>query len=107
MSELHVNLGGLHFLGDWGDSDSVIEWLDIKDTLGSVLGSLLQLFGSSVVDHTLLGLTLNSWEKNELALVLIKSLDVLGLIISVFVVSSVINSNTNGLGEFTGKASFL
>tara|TARA_B110000503_G_C6912850_1_gene315406 strand:- start:151 stop:546 length:396 start_codon:yes stop_codon:yes gene_type:complete len=45
-----------------------------------------------------------SWEQDELGFVGGESVDVSGLIISVLVMSSVINSNTNSTGKVWGEA---
>lgn len=102
MSELLVDLGGLHLLGQWLDLASLGHTWESEDTGGSVLGSRFNLLGGGVVDLSLLNLTLVSWEEDELGLIIVQSLDVGVLKIGRFVVSSVVNADSDGLGESWG-----
>ena len=79
-----------------------------EDTSGGVLlANTLDLLGSGVINLTLLWLSFSSWEDDQFVLVLIQSLDVGVHHFSVLVVSSVVDSNTNGLSESWGKLGLL
>lgn len=103
LSKLLVDLGGLHFLGQRLDLASLGDSWEGEDTGGSVLGSGFNLFGGGVVDLSLLDLTLVSWEEDELGLIVVQSLDVGVLHISGMVVSSMVNSDSDGLSKGWGE----
>jgi len=101
LSELLVNFGSEHFLGDslvgaglddfWKSEEG---WfLDLLDTR--------KLGGSGIWDWSLSVLTVLSWEENECLLVFVKSINVLLHGISILVVSSVVNSDTDRLSPRT------
>ena len=71
------------------------------------MGGRFDLLGGGVVDFSLLDLTLVLWEKDELGLVVGQSLDVGVLHVLGFVVSSMVNADSDGLGEGWGKFSQL
>ena len=105
LSQLLVDLGGLHFLGQRLDLASLGDSWEGEDTGGSVLGSGFNLLGGGVVDLSLLNLTFVSWEQDELGLIVGQSLIVGVLHISGFVVSSMVNSDSDGLGKGWGEFS--
>lgn len=107
LSELSEGLDRLHFLGNWFDLASLDDSWKSEDSAGSVLSSSLDLFGGGVVDLSLLDLAVVFWEEDELGLIVGQSLNVGILHISTLVVSSVINGNSDGLGESWGKLSGL
>ena len=103
LSELNVDSGGLHLLGQWLNLASLGDLWKSEDTGGGVLGSGFNLLGGGVVDLTLLDLTLVMWEEDELGLIISQSLHVGVLHILGFVVSSVVNGDSDGLGEGWGE----
>jgi hypothetical protein len=107
LSQLLVDLGSLHLLSQSLDLASLDDSWKSENTRGSVLGSRFDLLGSGVIDLSLLNLTLVSWEKDELGLVIIQSLDVGVLHILGLVVSSVVNGDSDGLSEGWGDFSQL
>merc|ERR1719181_2520657 len=90
MSELLVDLHSLEFLGKWLNLASLGDLWKSEHSISGNLGGLLNLFGSRVVDLTLLDLSFLSWEEDELGLIVVKSLDVLFHLIGALVMSSVI-----------------
>ena len=107
LSQLLVDLGGLHFLGQRLDLASLGDGWKSENTGGSVLGGGFNLLGGGVVDLSLLDLTLMSWEKDELSLIVGQSLHVGVLHVSGFVVSSMVDADSDGLGEGWGEFSQL
>lgn len=105
MSEFLVDTDILELSSEWGKLSVSSLWWKSKDTILGVLSSLLELISGGVVDLTLLWLISSSWEQDQLGFILGKSLNVGGLGISVLVVSSVINSNSNGSSELLGQTS--
>lgn len=110
LSKLSVNLSLLHV-----SSDLLLRYslLGLSDRQHVLVGNLmrgistLQSISSWIVDGALLWLVLLSWEQDKLSSVVFQSLGVLLKSIKIHVVSSVINSNTNGLSKSWGKASVL
>ena len=98
LSDLSVNHGGI--LLDLGPLDGLLDSDLGHDDTGLLGGGGLELLGSGVVDFSLLVNTFSSWEKNQLGLVFIKSCNIPLLLLHVFGLSSMINCNSNGLGEF-------
>jgi len=91
---LHVSGDGLELVGDGGDGLG-------EDLAGDLVGcgSRSNLSGGRVVDETLLGLTVTSWEEDELGLVGVESLGVKLELLFTSGCSPVINSNTNSAAE--------
>jgi len=104
-SESPVSLEVFHCSGQFLWLASWLEGWDSQDTVFSVLNWVLQLFSSGIVDFSLLGNSSMSWEQHELGFVGGESLYISGLIISILVMSSVINSDTNTTGKSWGEAS--
>ena len=100
---------GLHFLGDGGllCSNCLVNSWESEDSGSIVLGGGLNLLGGGIWDFTLLQFTFVLWEKDELGLIVGQSLNVGILHISVLVVSSVINRDSNGLSESWSELGFL
>lgn len=71
------------------------------------MGGRFDLLGGGVVDFSLLDLTLVLREEDELGLVVGQSLDVGVLHILGLVVSSMVNADSDGLGEGWGELSQL
>ena len=92
-----------HFVSDGLSSRSGRDGWESEDTLGGVLDSTGELFGSRVVDFTLSWSISSSWEEDNLVLVLGESLNISLHGISVSVTSSVVNSNTDSLSESSGE----
>jgi hypothetical protein len=107
LSELLVDLGSLHFLGQRLNLASWSNLWKSEYTGGSVLGSRFNLLGGGVVDLTLLDLTSVEWEKDELGLIVGQSLHIGVLHILRLVVSSVVDGDSDSLGEGWGKFSQL
>ena len=103
LSELNVDSGSLHLLGQWLNLASLGDLWKSEDTGGGVLGGGFNLLSSGIVDLTLLDLTLVMWEEDELGLIISQSLHVGVLHILGFVVSSVVNGNSDGLSEGWGE----
>ena len=103
VSELLVSLGTLHLSGDGLDLASLGDGWKGENTIGGVLSGTLQLLGGGIVDLTLLWLVSASWEEDQFLLVLTESSNVGGHSFGIFVVSSVVNGDSNssspGLGE--------
>lgn len=75
LSDLSVDSGGI--LLDGSELDSAVglgNWENVTRLSGS---GLLELLGSRIVDLTLLVDSFSSWEKNKLALVFLKSCNIL------------------------------
>jgi len=104
LSELLVDLCLLHLVGEGLDLASLVHGGKGDDSLLLALGGLLELIGGGVVDLSLLGLSGDSGEKDQLLLVLGESSDILGLSFGVLVVSSMVNSNSDGSGEGGGES---
>lgn len=103
MSELLVDLGVLHGIGDrllLASSDNL--WKS-EELVVTVLGSSSELLLGGVLDESLLLLALLGWEQDKFRLVFIQFSYVGSKAISVLVVSSVIDSDANSLGELGGK----
>jgi len=109
VSEFLVCLEFCHFLGDGHSLDSVIDSWESKYWWSNVLLDVLELVGGRIWDLTVLDNVLSFfvWEKNKFRLVIIQSLDVSSLSFSILVVSSVINSNSDGLSKGHGQTSIL
>jgi len=107
LSELLVHLEFCHILGDSHSLDWVVDCWKSKNWWGNVLFDVLELVSSRVVDQTLLDNVASFfvWEKNKFRLVIIQPLDVSSLSFSILVMSSVINSNSDGLREGHGQTS--
>lgn len=108
-SESVENLGLLILLLDGGELD-LVNLADEREGDASNLGgggSGLELLGGGVVDFTLLRLVLASGEDDELALVGVKSGDVQLELLLTGGGSSVINGDSNGLGEGGGETGSL
>lgn len=89
-----------HLLGDLDELGSSSGLLgEGKDGSVEVLGGRLDLSVGGVVDLSLLGLAGSSGEEDELALVSGEAGNVEGHELLALVLSSVVNSNTNGSGE--------
>ena len=69
LSQLLVDLSGLHLLGEWLDLASLDNLWEWENTVNSTLGDVLELLGGSVSNKTLLWLALNSWEQDQFSLV--------------------------------------
>jgi hypothetical protein len=91
--------GEFLWLASWAD-----RW-ESQNTVFSVLNWVLQLFGSGIVDFSLLGNSSMSWEQDELGFVGSESCNVGGLIISVLVMSSMINCDTDSTSKGWGEVS--
>ena len=101
-----ISLEVFHCGGQFLWLASWLDWWEGQHTVFSVLSwGSLQLFSSRIVDFSLLGNSVVSWEQNELGFVGGESCDVGVLIISVLVMSSVINSDTDTTGKSWGEAS--
>ena len=107
LSKLAVDLDGLHILGQRLDLASLGDLWKSEHTSGSVLRGGFDLLGGGVVDLALLDLTLVSWEQDELGLIIGQSLDIRVLHVSVLVVSSVVNGNSDRLSESWGELGSL
>ncbi len=68
-----------------------------------VLAGFLELISGGVVDLSLLWCISSSWEKNKLGLILGQSLNVGGHGVGILVMSSVVNSDSNGSSEGLGQ----
>ena len=107
LSQLAVDLGGLHLLGQRLNLASLGDLWKGEHTGGSVLGSGFNLLGGGVVDLSLLDLTLVEWEEDELGLIISQSLHIGVLHILGLVVSSVVDGDSDSLGESWGELSDL
>lgn len=106
LPELLVGLEVLHTIGDrflLASSDDL--WKG-EELVSIVLGSSGELFLGGVLDHTLLLLALLGWEQDKFRLVFIQFSYVSGKAVSALVVSSVIDTDANSLGELGGKTGF-
>jgi len=107
QSERVVSSETFHSLGDWFGLASLANSWEREDTLSNILVILgldvLQLLRCGIIDKALLGNTSMSWEQEEFGLVLGDSCDIGSLIVSVLVMSSVINCNSNRLSECWSK----
>lgn len=99
LSELLVDLGSLHLLGQSLDLASLDNLWKSEHTGGSVLSGGFNLLSGGVGDLALLDLTVLSWEEDELGLVVGQSLDVGVLHVSGLVMSSVVDSDSDSLGK--------
>ena len=96
MSKLLVHLGILHGLG---------QVLGLASSGGSgktgdgILGGVLELVSGRISDLALLGVVSSDWEEDHLGLVIHESLDVLLHHVGVSVVSSVVDSDSDGSSE--------
>ncbi len=98
MSQLSVDLHIGELFGNLSGGLSKLSYGLLENVGVAVLGlgiSRLELFDGGVVDLSLLGLGLSSWEEDELALVALKSLLVLLKSFFGSVLSSMINSDTD------------
>ena len=102
LSDLSVDSWGI--LLDSGEFDSLVLLGHWENVTGLSGGGLLELLGSGVVDLTLLVDTFSSWEKNKLALVFLKSCNILLVLLHVCGLSSMINCNSDGLSESSGES---
>jgi len=107
VSKLLVDLGVLEISSDGLDLASSGDGWKSKDAVGGVLGSILKLISSGVVDLTLLWLVSSSWEKDQLGLVLVQSFNVGLHFVSILVVSSVVNSDSYCSGKGLSQSSGL
>ena len=105
LSESLEDVGTLHLFGECFDLASLVDDWESKDTGGGVLGGALELVSGGVVDLTLLNLALSSWEQDQLVLVLSESFNVGGHGLSVLVVSSMINDNSDRSSKGWGQLS--
>jgi hypothetical protein len=103
LSESLEDVGTLHLGGECFDLASLVDDWESEDTGGGVLGGALELVSGGVVDLTLLDLSGSSWEKDQLVLVLSESLNVGGHGLSVLVVSSMIDNNSDRSGKGWGQ----
>ena len=99
LSKLLVHLGVSHLLGDGLGLASSDNSRQGKNTVSAVLSGALELVGRRVGDLALLWPVSSDWEENHLSLVLVQSLDVLVHGVGISVVSSVVDSDTNGSSE--------
>jgi len=99
---LHVGGDGLELVGNDGDGLG-------EDLAGDLVGSggRSDLSGGRVVDETLLGLTVTSWEEDELGLVGVESLSVKLELLLAGGGASVVDSNANGAAEGGAELSGL
>ena len=99
---LHVSSDSLELVLRHGDDLG-------KDLSGDLVGcgGRLYLRGGRVVDETLLGLTVTSWEQDQLRLVRAKSLSVQLELLLTRRGSSVVDSDANSTGEAGAEASGL
>ena len=75
--------------------------------LGDVLSGNLDLIGGGVRDIALLWLVCSSWEEDQVVLVAFKPLNIQLKSLLGEIVSSVVNSNTDGLGELGADLGLL
>ena len=99
---LHVSGDGLELVGDGGDGLG-------EDLAGDLVGcgSRGHLSGGRVVDETLLGLTVTSWEEDQLGLVSVESLSVQLELLLTRGGSPVVDSDANGAAEGGAELSGL
>jgi len=108
LSELEIGLLSLHVLGDSNLlSLGLVNGWEGEHSAHLVLRGLLNLLLSGIWDFTLLQLSFVLWEKNEFSFVVGQSFNVSILHVSVFVVSSVVNGDSNSLGEGWSKFGIL
>ena len=107
LSESGIHSGILHLGGHSGELLGVVSGGESEDTVGGVLGSRLELIGRRIVDQSLLGLVSSSGEQDKFLLVLVQSGNVQGHGVGVLVVSSVVNSDSNGSSPGGGQAGLL
>merc|ERR1712216_152266 len=107
LSKLLVDLETLKFLGEWLNLASSVDLWKSENTIGGVLTGSLNLICSGVINLTLLWCALMSWEEDQFLLVFVQSGDVFGNTFSRFVVSSVIDADSNSLSESWSETGFL
>ena len=107
LSELLVDLEVLEIISKGLDLAPLSGGWKSKDTFLGVLAGILELISGGVVDLSLLWLVSVSWEKDKFGLVLGQSLNVGGHGFGVLVVSSMVDSDSNGSGKDLGESSSL
>jgi hypothetical protein len=103
LSEFLVDGGVLELGGEWLNLASFGGGWKSEDTLVGVLTGFLELISGGVVDLSLLWSVSSLWEKNELGLILVQSFNVGGHGVGILVMSSVVNSDSNGSSESLGQ----
>lgn len=107
VSDLLIDLSLLHGVSDGLLLASIDDLWKGEELVPTVLGSSGELLLGGVVDHSLLCLALLGWEEDKFRLVFIQFSDISGKAVSVLVVSSMIDGDTNSLCELGGETSTL
>jgi len=99
LSDGSVDFLGFEVFGEGSETNSSLDDWKSDDSTFNVLRSIES--GGGIWDFTLLGLTFNSWEENEVSFISCQSLDIC-IFHLVGSVSSVVDGDTNGSGESWG-----